>query len=42
MMMSYDDDNDIYQIRFNWRHDYSARLWTRVGIGPSYDKVGGK
>ena len=33
------DDNDIYQLRFNWRRDFSSRMYTILGIGPSYEKT---
>ncbi len=36
------DDDDIYQMRLTWRRDYSPRLYTRLGAGPSYSKVEGQ
>ncbi len=37
-----DNDNDIHQARFTWRRDYSPRLYTKIGGGPSYEKTKGQ
>jgi hypothetical protein len=39
---SNEDDNDIYQGRFTWRRDYSSRMYTNLGAGPSYSKTEGQ
>jgi hypothetical protein len=36
------DDSDIFQSRLTWRRDYSPRLYTRLGAGPSYSKIEGQ
>ena len=36
------NDGDIHQARLTWRHDYSPRLYTRLGAGPSYEKTDGR
>lgn len=36
------DNSDIHQMRFNWRRDISSRLYTILGIGPSYEKTEGR
>ncbi len=33
------DDSDIYELRFNWRRDFSSRMYTILGVGPSYEKT---
>ncbi len=35
-------DNDIHQMRFSWKRNYSPRLYTRIGAGPSYEKTVGQ
>ena len=36
------NDNDIQQIRLNWRRDFSPRFYTILGAGPSYEKTEGQ
>jgi len=35
------DDSDIHQMRLTWRHDFSSRMYSRLGLGPSYEKTEG-
>ncbi len=35
-------DSDIHEMRFTWRRDYSSRLYTSLGIGPTYEKTEGQ
>jgi hypothetical protein len=35
-------DSDIHQMRVVWRRDYSPRMYTRLGIGPTYEKTEGR
>ena len=36
------NDSDIHQMRFTWRRDFSPQMYTRLGIGPSYEKTEGR
>jgi hypothetical protein len=36
------DDSDIHQMRVTWRRDFSSRMYTRLGIGPTYEKTEGR
>jgi hypothetical protein len=36
------DDSDIHQMRVTWRRDFSSRMYTRLGIGPTYEKTEGQ
>jgi hypothetical protein len=36
------DDSDIHQMRLTWRRDISSRMYTNLGIGPSYVKTEGR
>ena len=36
---SLQNDSDIHEVTFTWRRDYSSRLFTVLGIGPSYEKT---
>jgi hypothetical protein len=35
------DDSDIHQMRFTWKREFSPKLYTQLGIGPSYEKTEG-
>ncbi len=35
------DDSDIHEATFTWRRDFSSRLFTVVGAGPSYVDIEG-
>jgi hypothetical protein len=37
-----EDDSDIHRMRVTWRRDYSPRMYTRLGIGPTYEKTEGR
>ena len=36
------NDDDIHQARLNWKRIFSPRLYTNLGVGPSYDKTEGQ
>lgn len=36
------NDDDIFQMRLTWRRDFSPRLYTILGAGPSYSKTEGQ
>ncbi len=36
------NDTAIHQMRFTWKRDFSPHLYTRLGIGPSYEKTEGR
>lgn len=36
------DDSDIHQVRLTWRRDFSSRMYTVLGVGPSYEKTQGR
>ncbi|MBW2660287.1 MAG: hypothetical protein JRC87_11985, partial [Deltaproteobacteria bacterium] len=36
------NDSDIHQMRFTWRRDFSSQMYTRLGLGPSYEKTEGR
>ncbi|TKB24940.1 hypothetical protein FCL47_17005 [Desulfopila sp. IMCC35006] len=35
------NDTDVHQARLTWRRDFSPRMYTRLGAGPSYEKTEG-
>ncbi len=37
-----EDDTSIHQLRLTWRRDFSSRLYTNLGGGPSYVKTEGQ